>query len=605
MSNNRAALSVGIDSNCAPNLVSSINDLAGEGFDFCCLPLCHPRNRRNLLNKPNAATAWTRSDMLLNSQRWTSVVGKVSPWLRMDSEDAAIRTNSELTFWQEMQWAMHLSLPAVMLPAPAPPAANYMSLLNQLVLRARSLMLWVKIPLTSPEAAEQDEEVDTWQWWNSLRTQCEEHSNVGCVLEVTADLPSKQQLRRWAGEPVKALLVPTSIFMHSKKGNPMLSAAHQQFLLAMFQYDVQVVLTGQPHHSRGMTIYRQYLQQLYHQLPPLTDQQQYEQPYWDYLQAPLQPLADNLESQTYETFEKDPVKYKLYEEAIQAAVLDRVAWKRTLVVMVVGAGRGPLVRATLNVQKSTGQPLRVYAVEKNPNAVVTLCNMKESLGWTNVTIVDSDMRVWDAPEKADILVSELLGSFGDNELSPECLDGAQKFLADDGISIPYSYTSYLAPVSSERLHNEVKVHGSVANFETPYIVKLHNVYGIGEPQPCFTFVHPNRAEFRSNERYVRLEFTAPAATVIHGFAGYFQAMLYKEINMSINPATESQGMFSWFPIFLPLRNPVVVPAGSLVEVHLWRRCNKNKVWYEWTLTKPVDTPVHNPNGRSYCIGLFS
>jgi hypothetical protein len=38
------------------------------------------------------------------------------------------------------------------------------------------------------------------------------------------------------------------------------------------------------------------------------------------------------------------------------------------------------------------------------------------------------MRDWDAPEKADILVSELLGSFGDNELSPECLDGAQKFL---------------------------------------------------------------------------------------------------------------------------------------------------------------------------------
>ena len=25
-------------------------------------------------------------------------------------------------------------------------------------------------------------------------------------------------------------------------------------------------------------------------------------------------------------------------------------------------------------------------------------------------------------------MSELLGSFGDNELSPECLDGAQKFL---------------------------------------------------------------------------------------------------------------------------------------------------------------------------------
>ena len=45
-----------------------------------------------------------------------------------------------------------------------------------------------------------------------------------------------------------------------------------------------------------------------------------------------------------------------------------------------------------------------------------------------VEVVAADMRRWEATEKADILVSELLGSFGDNELSPECLDGAQRFL---------------------------------------------------------------------------------------------------------------------------------------------------------------------------------
>jgi protein arginine N-methyltransferase 5 len=38
------------------------------------------------------------------------------------------------------------------------------------------------------------------------------------------------------------------------------------------------------------------------------------------------------------------------------------------------------------------------------------------------------MRSLEIPEKADILVTELLGSFGDNELSPECLDGAVRFL---------------------------------------------------------------------------------------------------------------------------------------------------------------------------------
>ena len=53
--------------------------------------------------------------------------------------------------------------------------------------------------------------------------------------------------------------------------------------------------------------------------------------------------------------------------------------------------------------------------------------MEEEWG-DSVVVVSSDMREWQAPEKADILVSELLGSFGDNELSPECLDGAQKYL---------------------------------------------------------------------------------------------------------------------------------------------------------------------------------
>ena len=63
--------------------------------------------------------------------------------------------------------------------------------------------------------------------------------------------------------------------------------------------------------------------------------------------------------------------------------------------------------------------MRVYAVEKNPNALVTLRRKNQSPPWRGVvTVVESDMRVWDAPEKADILISELLGSFGDNELSP-------------------------------------------------------------------------------------------------------------------------------------------------------------------------------------------
>ena len=102
-----------------------------------------------------------------------------------------------------------------------------------------------------------------------------------------------------------------------------------------------------------------------------------------------------------------------------------------LTVTVVGAGRGPLVAAAINAAFITNQSIRIYAVEKNENAVITLRNRILTENWTNVQVIHSDMRTWTPPELADILVSELLGSWGDNELSPECLDGALKCVKPD------------------------------------------------------------------------------------------------------------------------------------------------------------------------------
>ena len=83
-------------------------------------------------------------------------------------------------------------------------------------------------------------------------------------------------------------------------------------------------------------------------------------------------------------------------------------------VMVVGAGRGPLVHAALNASRETGVPVRVFAVEKNPGCVLRLVHIGDfdSQWRKTVVVVGQDMRGWNAPVKADILVSELLGSFG-------------------------------------------------------------------------------------------------------------------------------------------------------------------------------------------------
>lgn len=94
----------------------------------------------------------------------------------------------------------------------------------------------------------------------------------------------------------------------------------------------------------------------------------------------------------------------------------------------------------LLVPQKKGNPY--YFAQINSNQQNSHCNnlktfisnvhrllaQKEDMWGDKVTVISSDMRQWDPPNKADILVSELLGSFGDNELSPECLDGAQHLL---------------------------------------------------------------------------------------------------------------------------------------------------------------------------------
>ncbi len=63
-----------------------------------------------------------------------------------------------------------------------------------------------------------------------------------------------------------------------------------------------------------------------------------------------------------------------YKTHPHRALCDRVpdaeAATRVTVLMVVGAGRGPLVRASIAAAARAGRLLKVYAVEKNTNALV-------------------------------------------------------------------------------------------------------------------------------------------------------------------------------------------------------------------------------------------
>uniref|UniRef100_A0A0B7AFA1 Protein arginine N-methyltransferase n=1 Tax=Arion vulgaris TaxID=1028688 RepID=A0A0B7AFA1_9EUPU len=624
--------SCGRDFHCCPDIGTALDTACRAGYDFVCLPLVNPRFKREFIGGPAKGRkgALTRSDMCLSSQDWNSlVVGKVSPWLQLDSKLYHTRKNSEMALKEELTWSAHLGLPAVLMPLRNGNFTNLAQFISEHITSSYyQQQYWIQVSLIShndqcddviegvDDRMDDEARDDTWLWWNHFRCLCDCNKRLGVALELTENLPPSPVIDRWLGEPVKAVMVSTSLFLTNKKGYPVLSKPHQTIIRRLFKLEAQVIITGQDRHpEKTIRSYQQYIDHLWQTQDPVDTVTQFAKGYEDFLQSPLQPLMDNLESQTYEIFEKDPVKYSQYQKAVYQALLDRVPLEnrdtKDVVIMVVGAGRGPLVRASLAAALEAGCRIRkLYAIEKNPNAVITLENMKEEEWGDNVEVVSCDMRDWEAPEKADILVSELLGSFGDNELSPECLDGAQRYLKDDGISIPEKYTSYLAPLMSSKLYNEVRASKVEKGkppetpFEMPYVVRLHNHSTISKPQPVFTFVHPNRDEVIDNCRYKSLEFTVTQDCVIHGFAGYFDTVLYKDVMLSILPETHSPGMFSWFPIFFPIKVPINLDRNSKVTIHIWRRVTSKNVWYEWAFHCGGQiTPIHNPKGRSYTIGL--
>ncbi|KAL2829927.1 PRMT5 arginine-N-methyltransferase-domain-containing protein [Aspergillus cavernicola] len=557
----------------------------------------------------------------------------------------------------------------------------------------------------------------TWDAWDAIRRACKYHSRLFVALSIPKHLPRMCVQSRWYSEPVHLFAIDHTTFIKNKQGYPVLSKAHQALISRFMRLrtvpwillcDVGPIpgadtdaavpkpfkLPGSDYPSLAQaavsnkklqdpTPHLSYMRDLQQRQPPRSAIERFGVGYQDYLQAPLQPLTVNLESITYEVFEKDPIKYEWYEKAIAKALSDWSEQKKPtsnpdgrVIVAVVGAGRGPLVTRALNASAQAGVDIDLWVVEKNPNAYVLLQRHNKDLWGGKVTLVHSDMRSWKGPRvhktestlpaapvgqslgiegqvlhpsetnqkpavapnadvheitytNVDIVVSELLGSFGDNELSPECLDGINHLLNPvHGISIPASYTAHLTPISAPKLHADVanQTISNPAAPETPYVVMLHaidylstdqsqgaagnsnytnNVRSLAatlpsEPstpfvQTAWSFSHPNQhippqppstsmISNAHNVRRTRLAFPVPNRGVCHGLAGYFETVLYRDVELSTNPVTmenKSANMISWFPIYFPLKVPLNVPDNGEIVVTMYRQTDDRKVWYEW------------------------
>lgn len=614
--------------------------------------------------------------LLLPGAHIRNVIALTAPWVELDSKNPRIAALSVQVILREIAYAKYCGVTYFVVCGPKRRTniEQYAQGISQLLATLPPYShLLVHLPFAEEdyissrtgERVPPTDYLSIWDVWNTIRVINNYPSNLSVVLQV----PPKCKfppvvISRWYAEPVKMLMISSAIFVANARGYPVLPKATQALLMKFFTKNPFLIISDvdDRQFQGGPMSYLLYIRHLVKMRPKPSAIETYSESYYDVLQQPLQPILNNLENSTYDVFERDSVKYAQYEKAIQLAL--QTINKSRIQVAVVGAGRGPLVDRILSAARHLGKTVYIFAVEKNESACIHL-NRKLQYEWTDnkVEVIWTDMRKW-RPKgvRLSLIVSELFGSFGDNDLSPECLDGLdiQNILEPNGIMIPQSYSAFFTPAMSPTLYSSARNFTSHTNtpvipidrtgtlgglttsgngiqstnsnptLHTPYTVMLNSIdlLAPGQFGTAWTFNHPSAVpDVNSNlhnTRKCKTTFTIENQGILHGIAGYFECTLFRDVELSTRPDsgdTKSKDMLSWFPMWFPISSPLYLTEGTEVDISMWRLTDNKRVWYEWLVETYYKAPptsatskhrrrvrtgmteLHNANGQHFSMTL--
>ncbi|SCU88305.1 LAMI_0D09582g1_1 [Lachancea mirantina] len=575
-------------------------------------------------------------------------VGLISSWLELESDDPFVQELSYQVLVNEYEYACFAGIEHLIM---APPRnlnrlTQYAQTIARLLGRFDENYQFKNSPIISISLPmfEDTDPFSTWELWTTVRKRCNYHPKLCISLALPRSKMPAHVLQRWLSEPVVCLLVSSSIFAINQYNYPVLSKYNQQTINkfqringnSQYQFgEFCVFLHGTEKYASTIkgeeSAFLDYINYL---LKRGDDRALAEgltlgsrEPC---ILPPLDTLSQHLSDETYNTFEKDKMKYDLYEQAVTQALDDVILERQEhvtsssaspIVILVAGAGRGPLVDRVFRICKTTiQQRVRIIALEKNPHALLYLQKKKFDSWKDAVEVVKSDMRSWQSSTQVDICISELLGSFGCNELSPECLASIEKRNCTPFTKfIPQSYTSYLAPVSAPLIYQKLKFMNEGACFEKPWVI--HNIPHAtvsSKVNELWSFNHPSVNSTQSFSKFVTTAFKIKNKAEVHGLVGYFSAVLYKSVYLSILPhdcsikfadalpsahelnsddqqstlcqqVKRTSNLQSWSPIFFPLKQPMFVTDDTEFEVSISRSSSwvEAKCWYEWCVSSFV------------------
>jgi predicted RNA methylase len=249
-----------------------------------------------------------------------------------------------------------------------------------------------------------------------------------------------------------------------------------------------------------------------------------------------------------------------YRQAIQRTV------KRGDVVVDVGTGTGIL--AFLCLQAGAAH---VHAIDRSP-----VIKWARRLAETNemaerISFHECDSRDADIGERADVIISELIGHMAFEEGMIESIgDAITRFLKPDGSLIPRSVALFAAPVCEREVYRscvdgwkpaygiDYKVMRDEA-IKTTYVTDIAESDLFANHQPVFTVDFRRSADV---ELHVERTFEVYRDGSINGMAFWFDSMLADVVRLSSGPWSKTH----WKQCFTPLDSPEQVRAGDTLAV---------------------------------------
>ncbi|XP_052477404.1 probable histone-arginine methyltransferase 1.3 isoform X2 [Gossypium raimondii] len=267
-----------------------------------------------------------------------------------------------------------------------------------------------------------------------------------------------------------------------------------------------------------------------------------------------------------------------------AAVIENRVDFTGRVVVDVGAGSG-----ILSLFAAQAGAKHVYAVEASEMADYArkLITGNPTLG-QRITVIKGKVEEVELPEKADILISEPMGTLLVNERMLESyIIARDRFLVPNGKMFPSTGRIHMAPFSDEYLFVEIANKALFWQQQDYYGVDLTPLYGSAFQgyfsQPVVDAFDPRLLvcppmchvlsfnEIKEEDLYeidIPLKFTASVGTRVHGLACWFDVLFNGSTVQRWLTTAPGAPTTHWYQIRCVLSQPIYVMAGQEITGRL-------------------------------------